>query len=69
MRSQAGVWHGAPSHFVEGNSKRIFETMRPAVENSKRPAYHPVSSGKTLENCALWRGSAIIGATASRHFA
>ena len=69
MRSQAGVWHDAALHFVEGNSKRIFETMRPALENSKRTAYQPISSGKTLENCAFWRGSAIIGATASRHFA
>ena len=43
--------------------------MRPAVENSKRMAYQPLSSGKILEYLALRRGSAIMGATASRHFA
>lgn len=30
--------------------------------------HHPASSGNTLENFALIRGEAIIGATASRHF-
>src|SRR6185436_2023384 len=47
------------------------KTIRVAVANSKRvigeSIYHPASSGKTLLNFALLRGSAIIGATVSRH--
>ena len=59
---------GATSRSVPG-PKRILV----AVANSKRMVngrdYQPASSGNTLRNFVLWRGTAIMFATVSRHLA